>query len=970
MGEVYLAYDTQLRRQIAVKLLPTEFTQNKVRLSRFEREAYAASSLNHPNILTIYEIGEQDGHHFIAAEYIEGESLRQHMSRTRMELREVLDVAQQVASALAAAHQAGIVHRDIKPENIMLRRDGYVKVLDFGLAKLADDAIAAKQKETDTDAPTKTKVVNTEPGMVMGTAGYMSPEQARGLEVDARSDIWSLGVVLYEMISARLPFEGATTTDVLSLILHREPASLLLYRSEVPAELERIVEKALAKERDERYQLAKDLGLDLKRLKQRHEVEAELERSITPEAEAEAQRASARMAAASGGPTISGPKGAAAAQTAAANTIRATSSAEYIVGEIKRHKRSVGLSLTVLLVAAAASIFIYFHRAVALTEKDTILLSDFVNTTGDAVFDGTLKQGLAVQLAQSPFLNIFPDARVRQTLRLMGRSPDDRVTKEVAGEICQRQGLKAFLSGSISNLGSSYVITLETVNGQSGEEMAREQVEAESKEQVLKALSHAASKMREKLGESLSSIQQFDAPLEVTTSSLEALKAFSLGYEQAVKGKFLEGIPALKRAAELDPNFASAYNLLSVMYSNTNQPGLAAEYAEKAFALRDRVSELEKLRISAFYYTLVTGEVDKTIEVLELYKRTYPRDARAAINLSDRYLVTGQFERAAEAAREALRLNPNNAGAHVNLGQAFIGLSRFAEAKEVYEQALQQKIDTTEFHARLYQIAFVNGDTAAMKQQLEWASGKQNEYVALDWQTQTAAFAGQYQHSQEFSRRGVDLAVRSDAKEVAAQYETEEGMRGAVLGQCKQTKADTAQALTLERNPVSLTRSALALALCGEASEAKGQAQPLIDELTKRYPKDTLINSIWLPAIRAAIEINRNNTAQAVQLLEATRRFEVAAEFWPQYLRGQAYLRQQKGAEAAAEFQRIIDHRGQAPLSALYPLAYLGLARAAAVTNDTAKARTAYQNFLALWKDADPDNPTLQEAKREYEKLK
>jgi serine/threonine protein kinase/tetratricopeptide (TPR) repeat protein len=970
MGEVYLSYDTQLRRQIAIKLLPTEFTQDRVRLSRFEREAYAASSLNHPNILTIHEIGQHDGHHFIATEYVEGESLRQRMSSTRIELREVLDVAQQVASALAAAHQAGIVHRDIKPDNIMLRRDGLIKVLDFGLAKLVDDRDAAARSEgIETEAPTKTRVVNTEPGLVMGTASYMSPEQARGLGVDARTDIWSLGVVLYEMVAGRLPFEGTTTSDVIATILHREPPSLLLYRSDMPPEVERIVEKTLTKEREERYQLAKDLGLDLKRLKQRLQVEAELERSITPEEGT--RRASTRLVAGSGRPTISGDTGAGAAkQTAEASAAHTTSSAEYIVSEIKRHKKSAALVLVGVIVATSAAIFFYFKSASALTEKDTILLADFINTTGDAVFDGTLKQGLAVQLAQSPFLNIFPDARVRQTLRLMGRSPDDRVTKEVAREICQRQGLKAFLSGSITNLGTSYVITLEAVNGQSGEEMAREQVEAESKEQVLKALSQAASKLREKLGESLQSIQKFDAPLEVTTSSLEALKAVSLGQEQADKGKFVEAIPLYKRAVELDPNFAYAYTRLAVQYYNTNQPGLGAEYAAKAFALRDRASEIEKLRISTFYYTFFTGELDKAMEVLELNKQSYPRDFRAPSNLSDRYLVSGQFEKAAEAAREALRLNPNTVVPYGNLGYAFIGLSRFAEAKEVYGQALQQKLDTTDFHTGLYQIAFVDGDAVAMKQQLDWISGKPDEYVALDWQTQTAAFVGQYRRSQEFSRRAIDLAVRSDAKEVAARYGAEEALRGAVFGQCQQTKADTAQALTLERNTVSLTRSALALALCGEASEAKGQAQPLIDELMKRYPKDTLINSIWLPVIRAAIEINRNNPAQAAQLLEATRRYEAAAEFWPAYLRGQAYLRQQKGAEAAVEFEKVLDHRGEAPLSALYPLAHLGLARAAALTGDAAKARTAYQNFLALWKDADPDIPILLEAKREYAQLR
>jgi eukaryotic-like serine/threonine-protein kinase len=964
MGEVYLAYDSSLRRQVAVKLLPAEFTQDKVRLSRFEREAYAASSLNHPNILTIYEIGHQDGHHFIATEYVEGESLRQRMSTARMELREVLDVAQQIAAALAAAHQAGIVHRDIKPDNVMLRRDGLVKVLDFGLAKLEGDAdVTPREEAMGAEAPTKAFMINTAPGMIMGTASYMSPEQARGLEVDARTDIWSLGAMLYEMVSARLPFEGATTTDVLSMILHREPPSLLLHRSDVPAELERIVEKSLTKEREERYQLARDLGLDLKRLKQRLELETELERTITPEEEA--KRASARLTASSGGTITSGSGAAAATQTAGPSAAHTTSSAEYLVSEIKRHKKTAVIILTVLVIAVAASIFFYFRRASALTEKDTILVADFVNTTGDAVFDGALKQGLAVQLTQSPFLNIFPDARVRQTLRLMGRSPDDRVTKEVAREICQRQGLKAFLSGSISNLGSSYVITLEAVNGQSGDEMAREQVEAGSKEQVLKALSTAATKMRERLGESLQSIQKFDAPLEVTTSSLEALKAFSLGYDQGIKGKFLEGIPSFKRAVELDPNFASAYGQLSIMYANSDQPVLAAEYAEKAFALRDRVSELERLRISSFYYTFVTGEVDKAIEVLDLYKQTYPRDWRAPNNLSDRYFATGQFEKAAEAAREALRINPNNAVGHENLGQAFIALSRFAEAREVYSQALQQNLDTTSFHTGLYEIAFVNGDAAAMKQQLDWAAGKPDEYVALDLEAQTAAFAGQYRRSQEFSRRAVDLAVRNDAREVGAQYLTGEALLGAVFGKCQQAKADAAQALTLERNTVSLTRSALALALCSEF----GQAQPLVDELTKRYPKDSLINLLWLPIIRAAIEVNRNNPAQAVELLETTRRYEAAAQFWPMYVRGQAYLRQRAGTEAANEFQKILDHRGQAPMSALFPLSFVGLARAATLGNDTAKSRKAYQDFLALWKDGDPDIPILQEAKRDYEKL-
>lgn len=955
MGEVYLAQDTQLRRPVAIKFLTAEFTQNADRLHRFEHESYAASSLNHPNILTIHEIGSQDGVHYIATEYIDGESLRDRLHHSRMQLREVLEVAIQVASALSAAHQAGIVHRDIKPENIMLRRDGYVKVLDFGLAKLTDTV--AREQETE-DAPTRV-MIKTDPGVVMGTSFYMSPEQARAQDVDARSDIWSLGCVIYEMVTGRMPFEGPTTSDVIGLILHKEPLSLARYGVEIPAELDRIVTKALEKDREERYQVVKDLALDLKKLKRHMEFELDLERTMPPE-----ERSGPSHRVSTG--ELSETKQVSAAQTDSPSVVNTTSSAEYIVSQIKTHKKVSALIAAAFAVAVAAALFFYLKPVSALTDKDTILLADFVNTTADTVFDGTLKQGLAVQLAQSPFLNVFPDARVRQTLRLMGRSPEDRVTKEVAREICQRQGLKAFLAGSINNLGTNYVITLEAVNGQSGDEIAREQVEAESKEQVLKALSQAATKLRQKLGESLTSIQKFDAPLELTTSSLEALKASSLAFEQSSKGRFLEAIPFYKRAVEIDPNFAYAYAGLAVQYSNTSQPKLAAEYAEKAFTLRDRVSELEKLRISSFYYAFVTGEVDKQIEVLELYKRTYPRDHRAPVNLADVYLRIGQFEKAAAEAREAVRLNPNSAVTYGNLTQAFIGLNRFADSKEVIEQAFHQNLHSTDLHASMYQVAFSTGDTAALQQQLDWSRGKPDEYVALDWQTQTAAFSGQWRRSQDLSRGAVELATRSDAKEVAAQYAVQAALRGAVFGQCSQIKAAISQSPGPERNTPSLTRQAVALALCADVD----QAQSLADELTKQYPKNTLINSLWVPVIRAAIQINRNNPAEAVQLLEAAKRYEPAAEFWPQYLRGLAYLRLKSGNEAATEFQKILDNRGQAPLSALYPLAHLGLARAASLTGDLSKSRKAYQDFLALWKDADSDLTVLQEARQEYEKVK
>jgi eukaryotic-like serine/threonine-protein kinase len=957
MGEVFLAQDTQLRRLVAIKLITTEFTHDVERLHRFEQESYAASSLNHPNILTIHEIGSHDGVHYIATEYIDGESLRDRLHHSHIQLREVLEVAIQVASALSAAHQAGIVHRDIKPENIMLRRDGYVKVLDFGLAKLTDTDV---KKQEDADAPTRV-MVKTDPGVIMGTSFYMSPEQARAQEVDARTDIWSLGCVIYEMVSGRMPFEGPTTSDVIGLILNKEPLPLARYGPEIPAELDRIVTKALEKDREERYQVVKDLALDLKKLKRHMEFELDLERTVPPDA-----RSGAGPVVSTSGSLTRTAK-ASTAQTDSSAIVHTTSSAEYLVSQIKIHKKASALVAAAFVVAVAAAIFFYLKPVSALTEKDAVLLADIVNTTGDSVFDGTLKQGLAVQLGQSPFLNLFSDTRVRQSLRLMGRSPDERVTVDVGREICQRQGLKALITGSIASLGSHYVLTLEALNSQSGEVLAREQAEAESKEQVLKALSQAAINLREKLGESLNSLQRFDAPLEVTTSSLEALKAYSLASDTAARGKWVEAMEHYKHALELDPNFASAYSGLAVCYANTGQPKLAAENAAKAYPLRDRVSEVENFRISSFYYFYVTGELDKYIEVLELYKQTYPRDERPYINLSVSYDRIGQWEKSAAEAGEAIRINPNTAAPHSNLARALMRLDRYDESVAVLNRALQQlKLDTEPLHTFVYHNAFIRGDAATMKQEVDRLSGKQNEYVAFDWQTNSASFTGQFRLAEDFSHRAIDLAAKNNAKEVAAQYAAEEALRAAVFGQCAQTKSEAAHALSFEHNQVSLTRSGLALALCGEV----GQSQSLVDELAKQYPQFTIVNGIWLPPIRAALELDRGNAAQALLELQAANRYEAAGEFWSQYLRGQANLKLGRGTEAAVEFQKILDHRGYAPLSALYPLAHLGLARAAPLTKDVNKSRKAYQDFLALWKDADSDLPVLQGAKQEYDKLK
>jgi serine/threonine protein kinase/predicted Zn-dependent protease len=915
MGEVYLGEDTRLGRKVAIKLLPTRFTTDAGRVRRFAQEARAVSALNHPNIITIYEIGEaatENGSaHYIATEYVEGETLRQRMANAphnRMKVVEAVDVAAQVAAALTAAHEAGIAHRDIKPENVMVRRDGYVKVLDFGLAKLTEPSAPG----VDTQDP-MAPGASTETGIVIGTPRYMSPEQARGEKVDVRTDIFSLGVMMYEMVAGRAPFEGATPSETIASILRDEPAPLIRQVPEAPPELDRIVCRALAKDRAERYQHqpARDLLNDLNLLKQ----EMLIAKNRKPQA-------------------------------------------------ASRKRRIHILSALAPLLLSAIAMWFYFNRPPVLTGKDAILLADFENKTGDAVFDGMLKQALEIQLQQSPFLNIFPEARIRQTLRFMNRPPDARVTAEVAREICQRHDLKALIAGSIAPLGSHYVITLEAINSQSGESLAREQIEAESKEQVLRRLSQAVTQLREKLGESLSSIQRFDRPLEqATTAKLEAFKAWSLGIEHSYGGRPTEAIPFYKRAVELDPDFAHAYSVLSVVYSIHGQLGLAAEAAEKGYKLRDKVDEYEKLRITNFYHAFATGNLDRRIEALTLQKQIYPHVPSGPHDLAQTYITIGQYDQAVAEAREAIRLNPNFAPAHRVLVWALLRLNRFAEAKDALERAQQQHMDPPDFHAILYQIAFIGGGAEGMQQQIDWARGRPYEHMAFDWQTGAAASAGQWRKAQQHARRAIDLTARGETKEITAGYAVEQALRGAVFGDCRQVSADAAQGLKLERGRVSLTRSALALALCGESNQAK----PLMDELTKRYPEDTVINSIWLPVIRAGAELRRGNAEQVIEQLQAVTRYEAAAEFWPQHLRGQAYLKLKRGAEAAAEFQKILDHRGYAPLSPLYPLARLGLARAAALTGAAAQSRKACEEFFAAWKEADVDLPILREARREYE---
>lgn len=928
MGVVYKAEDTRLNRALALKFLPENLAQDPQALERFQREAHAASALNHPNICTIYDVGEQNGLPFMAMEFIDGETLRQYIAGKALAVERVLELAIQIADALDSAHSEGIIHRDIKPGNIFVTKRGQAKVLDFGLAKFVRrKAGVLEQSPPATSIEEPVSIV----GVISGTPSYMSPEQIRGDDLDTRTDLFGLGLLIYEMATGRQAFSGKGGGAIIEAILTRPPEAARSLNPELPPKLEEIINRLLEKDRARRYQTAAVVLEDLRLL--RREFETGHTATVTIPA-------AARIA--------------------------------------PRHRYSgfliAGVALLLVLIAAGAWLY-SGRRAHALSETDTIVLADFTNRTGDPVFDDTLQQGLAVQLEQSPFLSLVPEGRIRQTLQLMGQPAGTRLTGNVAREVCQRTGSKAYLAGSITNLGSQYVIGLNAINCATGDSLVTEQVQAKGKETVLDALSHAASGIRERLGESLSTIQKLDTPIEqATTPSIEALQAYSLARKALFSTDYAGSIPIFQRAIRLDPNFAMAYASLGTVYHNLNEANLASENVTKANELRGHVSEREKFYIESHYEHMVTGDLEKAAQVYELWAQTYPRDSIPTNNLGDIYQTLGQHEKALEEFQNCKRLAGDQGLTYTNLTFSYINLNRPDEAKAVLKEARSKKLDSPDLPIYDYELAFLDNNPKKMNEAVQEGAGKiGSEDALLYFAARTAAYGGELAKVRELSRQAVAMAEREQQKEEAANFESAAGLWEALFGNAEEALRHASAALALSNSRDAESVAALAFAFAEDSSHA----ETLTADLGKRFPEDTIVQLNYLPAIRAQLALNRKKPGDALQELQSAQAYEFgivgntsfSTNLIPVYVRGQAYLAAGQGVQAANEFKKILGARGIVLNEPIGALAYLGLARSYVLQGNAPSARAAFDRFFQVWAHADPSIPVLQQARAEAKKL-